>query len=156
MLNTRIHEMMTKQQFLCQTQEIIKWWPCNNFQWLKAFRMIQKKENLIPYEIKPKDVERWFCMWKMLHNHHKKISLLHHIITDNKKWIYYDNSMHRKSCVKPNQPAKLIAKPNIHAVIVMLYIWQHQKGVVYYELLIKIKQLLELFAENNWFLWIKQ
>ena len=37
--------------------------------------------------------------------------------------------------MKPGQPAKSTAKPNIHGAKVMHCIWRDQKGVLYYELL---------------------
>ena len=37
--------------------------------------------------------------------------------------------------MKLGQPTKSTAKPNIHGANVMLCIWCHQKGALYYELL---------------------
>ena len=59
-------------------------------------------------------------MSEMLLERHKKKSFLHRIVTGDEKWIHYDNPKCKKSSyVKPDQPAKLTAKPNIHGVKVM-------------------------------------
>lgn len=102
---------------------------------LKALGFIQKVGNWVPYELKPRDVERRFCMSEMLLERHKKKSFLHRIVTGDEKWIYYENSQRKKSYVKPGQPAKSTPKRNIHCAKVMLCVWWDQKGVVYYELL---------------------
>ena len=58
------------------------------------------------HELKPRDVERRFCMPEMLLERHEKKSFLHRIVTGDEKWIHYDNPKRKKSYVKPGQPAK--------------------------------------------------
>lgn len=48
----------------------------------------------------------------MLRRKNRK-SFLHRIITDDEKWIHYDNSEKRKSWVKPGQLTESTAKRNI-------------------------------------------
>ena len=63
---------------------------------LKAARYIQKQGNLVPYELKPRDVQKRVCMSEMLLQRHKKKSFLHRIITGDEKWIHYDNPKRKK------------------------------------------------------------
>ena len=48
---------------------------------LKAAGYIQKQGDWVPHELKPRDVERRFCMSEMLLERHKKKSFLHRIFT---------------------------------------------------------------------------
>jgi len=102
---------------------------------LKAMGMIQKQGNWVPYQLKPRDVERRFCMCEQLLQRHKRKSFLHRIITGDEKWIHYDNPKRKKSWGPPGHASTSTAKPNIHGAKLMLCIWWDQKGVVYYELL---------------------
>ena len=102
---------------------------------LKAAGYIQKQGNWVLHELKPRDVERRFCMSEMLMERHKKKSFLHRIVTGDEKWIHYDKPKRKKSYVKPVQPAKSTAKPDIRDAKVMLCIWWDKKGALYYELL---------------------
>lgn len=102
---------------------------------LKALRMIQKEGHWIPYELKPRDVERRFLTCELLLQRYKRKSFLHRIVTGDEKWIYYDNPKRKKSWVKPGQPSSSVSKRNIHGSKLLLCIWWDQRGVVYYELL---------------------
>jgi len=102
---------------------------------LKALGMIQIQGNWVPYELKPRDLERRFFICEQLLQRQKRKDFLHRIVTGDEKWIYYDNPKRIKSCNKPSHASTSTAKPNIHGSKLMLCIWWDQQGVVYYELL---------------------
>jgi len=52
---------------------------------LKSLRMIQKQGNWIPYELKPRNVERRFFTYEMLLARHKRKGFLHRIVTGDEK-----------------------------------------------------------------------
>ena len=68
---------------------------------LKAAGYIQKQGNWVPHELRPRDVERRFCMSEILPDRHEKKSFLHRIVTGDEKWIHYDNPKRKKSYVIP-------------------------------------------------------
>jgi len=56
---------------------------------LKAIGMIQKQRNWVPYELKPRDIERCKMTCKLLLQRHRRKTIFC-IVTD-EKWIRYDN-----------------------------------------------------------------
>jgi len=63
---------------------------------LKAMGMIQKRGSWVPYELKPRDVERrlfiifYFACEQLLERQRRK-GFLHRIVTGNEKWVHYGN-----------------------------------------------------------------
>ena len=62
---------------------------------LKLLGMIQKQGNWVPYELKPRNVERRFCTCEVLFARYKRKGFLHCIVTGDEKWIHYDNPKKR-------------------------------------------------------------
>ena len=54
---------------------------------LKAMGMIQKQGNLVPYELKPRDIERRFFACEQLFERQKRKGFLHRIVTGDEKWM---------------------------------------------------------------------
>lgn len=102
---------------------------------LQDLGMIQKQGNWVPYELKPRDVERRFFTCEQLLERQKRKGFLNRIVTGDEKWIRYDNPKRRKSYGYPGHTSSSTARPNIHGAKLMLCIWWDQLGVIYYELL---------------------
>ena len=98
-------------------------------------RMIQKQGNWVPYELKPKDVERRFFACEQLLQRQNRKGVSHRIVTGNDKWVHYDNPKRRKSWGMPRHASTSMDRPNIHGAKVMLRILWDQLGVVYDKLL---------------------
>jgi len=77
----------------------------------KALGMIRKQKNWVPYKLKPRDLQRHFFTCEQLLQKQKDV--LHHIVTGDEKWIYYDNPKRKMgSCNKPGHSSTSTTKPN--------------------------------------------
>lgn len=90
---------------------------------LKAMGMIRKVGHWVPYELKPRDVERRFFTCKQLLQRHKRKSFLHRIVTGDEKWVHYDNPKRRATYGYLGHASSSTAAQNIHGQKVMLCIW---------------------------------
>ena len=55
---------------------------------LKAIGMIQLQGNWVPYELKPRDVERRFFAYEQLLQRQNRKGVLHRIVTGDEKWAH--------------------------------------------------------------------
>jgi len=93
---------------------------------LRAMGMIQKQGNLVPYELKPRDIEKQFFTCEQLIQRQQKKGFLHRIVIGDEKWIFYDNPKKKKYYAKPGQSLSSTSTstwPNIHSSKIMLCIW---------------------------------
>jgi len=54
------------------------------------------------------------------------VSMLHRIVTGDEKWIYFENSKHKRSWVTPGEPSTSTARPNRYGR--QCSVWWDQKG----------------------------
>ena len=58
------------------------------------------------------------------------------IITDDEKWVVYENIVRKRSWSKRDESAQSTSKADIHQKKVILSVWWDFKGIVYFKLLI--------------------
>ena len=65
-----------------------------------------------------------------------KINLfLKRMVTDDEKWVTYDNIKRKKSWSNRGEPAQTVAKPGLTVRKILLCVWWDWQGIIYYELL---------------------
>jgi len=80
--------------------------------------MIQKQGNWVPYELKPRDVERRFFICEQLIRKQQRKGFLHRIVTEDEKWIFYNTTPRRKNTTLARS---IVANTNIN--ITAEYSW---------------------------------
>ena len=85
---------------------------------LKSLGMIQKQRNWVPYELKPRNIERQFFTCEILLARHKRKGFLHRIVTGDEKWIHYDKTQRRGNhgehlaMLQHRQPSRIFMEKN--------------------------------------------
>ena len=71
----------------------------------------------------------------MLLKRNESMPFLKTLVTGDKKWIFYDNVMRKRSCCLLNESPKQQPKKDIHVKKVKLCVWWDFKGIIYFEIL---------------------
>ncbi|GFW59010.1 mariner Mos1 transposase [Trichonephila clavipes] len=101
----------------------------------KAMGRIIKVGRWVIHEQTNHQQENRKIVCEMLLARYKRKSYIHRIVTDDEKWIYFENPKRNRSYVDPGQPSKSTARPNRLDCKTLLCISWDQKGPIYYELL---------------------
>ena len=68
---------------------------------LRAMGMIQKQGNWMPYELKPRDIEKRFFTCEQLIQKQQRKDFLHRIVTGDEKWIFYNPKNKKYATLSP-------------------------------------------------------
>jgi len=86
----------------------------------------------MPYELKPRDIERRFFICEQLIQRQQRKGFLHRIMIGDEKWIFYNNPKKKKYYAKLGQSLPSTSastpRPNIHGSKIMLCIWWFHYG----------------------------
>jgi len=102
---------------------------------LHAMGKVPKIGKWVPHELNDRQIERRQNTCQILLARQKRKSFLHRIVTDDEKWIYFQNPKRKKSWIDPAQSSISSSRPNRFGRKPMLCVWWDQEGVTYYELL---------------------
>ncbi|XP_047370026.1 histone-lysine N-methyltransferase SETMAR-like [Vespa velutina] len=57
------------------------------------------------------------------------------LITENEKWVLYDNSKRKRKWLSPNESPRSTAKPGLHPKKALVCVWWSIRGIVHFEML---------------------
>ena len=100
---------------------------------LKSMR--KKMRKWVPHELNKRQQENRKTTCEMLLVRYKRKSFFHRIVTDDEKWIYFENPKRKRSWVISGKSSISTARSNHYGRKTMFCVWWDQKDVIYYELL---------------------
>ena len=102
---------------------------------LKSMGKIQKMRKWVPHELNKRQQENRKTICEMLLARYKRKSFFHRIVTDDEKWIYFENPKRKRSWVISGKSSISTARSNHYGRKTMFCVWWDQKDMIYYELL---------------------
>ena len=96
---------------------------------LKQLGYVQKLDTWVPHELKEKHLTQRINSCNLLKKCNENDTFLKRLITDDEKWVVYNNIKRKRSWSRPREPAQTTSKEGL------LLVWWDYKGIVYFELL---------------------
>ena len=124
--------------------------------YLKQLGYVNKLDIWVPHKLKEIQLTKRMYVCDSLLKRNETDPFSKRIITDDEKWVVYDNVVRKRSWSKRDDPARSISNADIHQKKVMLNVWWDSKGIVNFELLpgnhtinskVYYRQLMELDKE---------
>ena len=102
---------------------------------IQRLGLVKKLDTWIPHKLKEIDLTKRINAWDLHLKRNKFYPFLKRIITDDEKWIVYNNVVRKRSWSKRDEPPQTTSKAELHQKKIMLSVWWGWKGVVFFELL---------------------
>ncbi|KAJ0175163.1 hypothetical protein K1T71_009304 [Dendrolimus kikuchii] len=102
---------------------------------LKKAGYTKKLDIWVPHELTERNLMNRVLICDSLLRHNETEPFLKKLITDDEKWITYDNNVRKRSWSKAGQASQTVAKPGLTRNKVMLCVWWDWKSIIHYELL---------------------
>ncbi|GFV96087.1 histone-lysine N-methyltransferase SETMAR [Trichonephila clavipes] len=95
----------------------------------------KKFDVLVPHQLTPKNMMDRISICEALAEWNEIDPFLKRRVTEDEKWVTYDNIVQKRSWSKRGEAAQTVAKPGPTSRKVLLCIWWDSKGIIHYEML---------------------
>ena len=109
----------------------------------------------VPHKLSEKNCLDRYSICDMLLKRNESMPFLKTLVTEDEKWIFYDNVMRKRSWCLRNESPKQQPK-DIHVKKVMLCVWCDFKGIIYYEILPQNQTINSMYTVDSCQIWLKK
>ncbi|XP_035725547.1 histone-lysine N-methyltransferase SETMAR-like [Vespa mandarinia] len=117
---------------------------------LKGLGLTSKLDIWVPHVLTERNLCRRVDVCDSFLKRHENDPFLKRIITEDEKWIVYNNVKRKRSWSKKDEPAQSISKANIHQRKIILSIWWDFKGIVFLGFYRITQQLIRKSTVISW------
>lgn len=102
---------------------------------LRALRYVSRLKVWLPHKFIEANLTTRISIYDSLRKRQKNNPFLKRMITDDEKWIVYNNVVRKRSWKHSKKLPQTTSKAGLHPKKIMFSVWWDYKGIVYYELL---------------------